>query len=700
MRLQEDFLAVRKSGVQKESKFKIEASTKAFKILSDNLYKDKIKAIIRELSCNAYDAHVEANNLSQTFDVHLPTYHEPYFYIRDYGTGLSQEQIENIYTTYFSSTKTNSNEFVGCLGLGSKSPFSYTDIFTITSYYSGELFAYTAFKEKGEPSIALLKTSNTDQPNGLKIEFAVNDFDFNNFLMKCYSLFPHFKMKPNFVGKQIEINDIDYMMKGDFWGTSREDKSMALMGNVAYPIDASLLKEELEDKYISFISSCSIHINFEIGELDIAPSREELSYDKNTIQNLCAKIVKVHTEINNKLSEEIDETNTLWEACILYNQIIQGDKVRYFINGFFDLQWKDAKVKRTIDIPKEYFSYNGREYFNMRSFARQGYTKKNKYYNTNICSITPCNAPDIKFLFIQGTATLESKIKSWLAETKEEEIFVINYVDGFKAYKLWEFLGFKEENILYAEEVFVKKPREKRQRNPVSRPHVIYELLVRSFMPNTYKISNTWNNHIIQNIKEVEGYYVPFDTYKVLDDNLEHQFDRQYFYELLQAATKYKLLENKIIWGIPKKDLKKVRKNPKLIPFKELINSIKKEWLKNRKYSSIIFPNHDKIYINRLCYLKGSSNIFTQLQEYYDMYTNHEVKPNEPSLLKYFGDDLVKNLPAYVAPDVWRIISDKYPLLVPFITNDYYLGVTNKQIDFFKDQANDYVELVDKQKGN
>ena len=38
--------------------FRIEASSKAFEILANNLYKDKILAVVRELSCNAFDAHV------------------------------------------------------------------------------------------------------------------------------------------------------------------------------------------------------------------------------------------------------------------------------------------------------------------------------------------------------------------------------------------------------------------------------------------------------------------------------------------------------------------------------------------------------------------------------------------------------------------------------------------------------------------
>ena len=157
-------------GISHVSEFRIRNSAKAFGILPSGLYANKIRAIIRELGCNAVDSHVAAGVPDTPFDVHLPTNLAPHFAIRDYGTGLSHDQVLNIYTTYFESTKTHSNDFIGALGLGSKSPFSYTDNFTVTAIQDGKKGIYSAYiNDQGVPSVALMHTEDTDEPNGVGV---------------------------------------------------------------------------------------------------------------------------------------------------------------------------------------------------------------------------------------------------------------------------------------------------------------------------------------------------------------------------------------------------------------------------------------------------------------------------------------------------------------------------------------------------
>jgi HSP90 family molecular chaperone len=89
-----------KHGIKSSVKFSVANNAHVMNLLSSSLYSDKIAAPIRELSANAVDAHYMAGNQRRPFEIHLPTYAEPSFTIRDYGTGMPREHLETLYTTY------------------------------------------------------------------------------------------------------------------------------------------------------------------------------------------------------------------------------------------------------------------------------------------------------------------------------------------------------------------------------------------------------------------------------------------------------------------------------------------------------------------------------------------------------------------------------------------------------------------------
>ena len=232
------------SNVGEIGEFRIRNSAKAFNILSSGLYANKIRAVIRELSCNAVDSHVAAGKGDVPFEVHLPNSLDAYFSVRDFGTGLSHDQVTSIYTTYFESTKTDSNSFIGALGLGSKSPFSYTDNFTVTAIKDGKRGIYSAFiNGDGVPSIALMMEEETDEPNGVEIKFSVNErYDFNKFREEAREVYEHFKLKPQITGSSgFTFNTHEYETMDIIPGVHSLPnprgysslKSVAVMGNIA-----------------------------------------------------------------------------------------------------------------------------------------------------------------------------------------------------------------------------------------------------------------------------------------------------------------------------------------------------------------------------------------------------------------------------------------------------------------------------------
>lgn len=316
MKLNTQNRTIQRSGPFRESKFRIAANAHAFEILSSRLYTDTMLAIVRELSTNAADAHVEAGCPEKPFDVHLPNYMEPFFAIRDYGTGLSPEDVEQIYTTYFESTRNNSDDFTGALGLGSKSPFSYTDMFTVVSYFNGKQYTYSAFKgETGEPSIALMQEQNTDEPNGLEIRIDTKQGDEYDFKHRAQKVYRVFDPRPNITGARIEFQDYEPVMSDDGWNLydtrncSFDNQITVVMGNVAYAADRGKITHNLG--YYS-----RLVLDVPIGEFSIAANREELQYDERTTQNLQKLIDEACTEIRKQISNKISHCQTLLARLI------------------------------------------------------------------------------------------------------------------------------------------------------------------------------------------------------------------------------------------------------------------------------------------------------------------------------------------------------------------------------------------------
>ena len=300
-------------------KFSITTSAKAFKILSSGLYKNKIRAVVRELACNCLDAH-KLNGFEGKFDIQVPGQLDPRFIIRDYGPGLSKDQLENMYTTYFASTKNGSNDFIGALGLGSKSPFSYTETFTVVSYHNGMAYGYTAMLDKGEPVIRPIfeEAMKDDEKTGLEITVPVKTDDINRWKQEIsYVVRPFGESRVNLVGSALNpdwFDDFDEVFyKDDIpYGYAESRGIYAVYGSIVYPLNdvPGLNATWMRTRHDV------VYVKFPLGELDIAASREELSLDETTIQNIIKRVSDLDARI---MEEDIKE----FQNCTNERQVLR-----------------------------------------------------------------------------------------------------------------------------------------------------------------------------------------------------------------------------------------------------------------------------------------------------------------------------------------------------------------------------------------
>ena len=316
------------------------ASAETFDAFFSKLYSDKARAIIRELSCNAWDAHVAAGRADKPFEVHIPTVHEPWFEIKDNGTGLSHEEMGSLFAAFFGSNKRDRDDQIGALGLGSKSPFAYKGnggSYSIISRIGGVTRAYAANLTAGMPGLTPFATVDTPgAPDGIEIKFAVKTSDVWEWTNKARIALEMFDPQPatNLTPPMPPCplrSETFYTLRSrtGSWGLRRTASTpqgagaRAIMGNVQYQIgyiDTSKL-----DTAHRRISELPLDIYFPLGALDFAISRETLEMEDRTIEAILKSYDRVYVEMVESVRGKVGECATPWEArMMLYDLIYTG----------------------------------------------------------------------------------------------------------------------------------------------------------------------------------------------------------------------------------------------------------------------------------------------------------------------------------------------------------------------------------------
>lgn len=252
-------------------------------VLTD-LYSDPTLAVIREYSTNALDAHVEAG-VTRPIEITLPSALSPYFKVRDFGAGLDVEDIRVIYSQYGASTKRNSDDVVGMLGLGCKSALTYTDQFTLNSVKDGVCTQVAISRdEKGAGSMTIATTFETDEPSG--VEIIVPAKKYNQFEEKSQDFFRFWAEGTVLVDGEAPVRigtGSGLWLTDDLLLTDEADQSYVVMGNVAYPRPNSYNRYAT----VAFVP---------IGAVQFTPSREALQMTKLTEAAIQAIDARVESE--------------------------------------------------------------------------------------------------------------------------------------------------------------------------------------------------------------------------------------------------------------------------------------------------------------------------------------------------------------------------------------------------------------------
>jgi hypothetical protein len=368
-------------------------------ILRKKMYSNAVLAVIREYMTNAFDAHVENNIGSTPILVTAPTFEDPVFKVRDYGKGLSAEQVREVYVQYGNSTKRDSNRFTGCLGIGCKAAFAYGDVFTIISYYNGVKYTWIATVAPGEPgSIALAQDVPCSiNETGIEIQVSVKKRHLSDFDKEITKLVPYFTIKPDLIA--IEVEDIEYAEEGRSWKLKKDadgqrtwsrnhGNAKAVMGNIAYPVDVDNMGSGLEENTKAILQCSHLVMLFEIGQLDIAASRESLEYTQRTIDSLNIEASHVLKDIAAHIQKTVDEASNHWNASMYAIETTNALPVDIQKSVLKQLRYKGKTVLERVKLPMvlDYWAYKHQYKNDIHQNSRKSSGRIPLKANIHICT--------------------------------------------------------------------------------------------------------------------------------------------------------------------------------------------------------------------------------------------------------------------------------------------------------------------------
>jgi hypothetical protein len=708
---------IERYGSNEESKFGIASAEDLvyiFDILRNKLYSDKILAVVREYCTNAADANVENGLSDRPIVVTCPTRMSPVFRVRDFGKGLSFDEIKKIYCMYGRSTKRNSNDYTGQLGLGSKSGFAYGDSFSITSFNNGKKTVYTAYIDESKlGAVSKASEDSTDEEPGIEISIPVKHSDISTFVEKIEQVYRFFKVKPN-VLNLASIKVLEPIFGSKSWALYPNGPSpryyngfksaYAVMGNIGYPIDTSLVFPGVASYYganlknsFRFLTANTV-IHFDIGELSISASREELEYTESTInaiKNAAEKaadsfIEEIQKYINNS-KDAIDE--------YARNQEISEWLCQGLLSDFYSKIKPHRNKTLTSLMP-----IDGNK-IKLTSFSHKN-KRIQKVENAQTLSITRDMLESGRIWVNDGGLLTTQKMIDIVNKNSPGLVYLLSGVgsDSFASLKEWSETN--DVPLSYFKNISTHQIEPKIKTVRVSSSRAKGSVEVYSLNSNIHNYGNQENNWTKQTIRQSDvKVYVQISRYQPVINGVERLCSSL---TMIKKVLSSYGVQNPEILGIKTKDLEKVHGKALSIESyvqhnlgeNETFKSDYNAYLNGRvleKYdvwSNMFFLKDTYKYLDFTNHNCNKDGDFAKLCEIFSSFNIYQYKNSEkiadfcqminsiylPDVKNSFEKDFIETVTK---------VSEKYPL-IKFISS----GAANTRQEVFNQICN-YVNKID-----
>lgn len=412
------------------TKFSMAADGFMFDNLISNLYSDKVASVLREIVSNAIDAHAMSKRFDRAIDVFLPTHFSPTFSVRDYGEGMTDAFIKDLYSIVGHSEKRRTNLATGMFGLGSKSPFAITDTFTVTVFQNGQKRVYNAHRlEDRTPALRNMSVTykldadgkqvlvggkpiifrdyeSTDEPDGVLVTIPVSPGDVLKFeqALKKNAFAYHdtnIRFSRKLTGDVVDVmesvrRDTTEFVPGLYQIAKGNDddsyrysygnlgKLYIRQGSAIYPLSvdhldlvgnnlASYDERREFDEVSSLLRKEKTDLLFDvpIGTFAVTPSREAISYDDRSVKNLSKYYAACLRAARDKLSAVIGDARTYREAMTKVMESYPADKRKVW--SMFDAAQEIVKFSSSR-IQANWSTWRGKQSKDMRDSIPYNYS--------------------------------------------------------------------------------------------------------------------------------------------------------------------------------------------------------------------------------------------------------------------------------------------------------------------------------------
>ena len=312
-----------------------------FDILRNKMYSNKIAAVAREISSNSRDANRENSKADTPVEIVMVAPNvlmnstDTQIMFKDAGIGITPDRMDNVFLKYGASSKRNTNKQTGGFGLGAKTPFAYTDTFTVITVCDHEgkrmKYIYTgSITDKagvGSGEMILFSEEETKEPTGTAIVVPIKDSDRYEFEEEIYRATAFWKTKPKYKGLTREEwkNKVEHKGKGFFVvedPASNFDgqKIMLVIDGIPYNLDRGQVGLNSNGMSNFFYNTDKVLcFEFNNGDLTVSANREAVQYDRATKTKILWRIRQAKNAFRVELEKKMAACDTYLSACIFAN---------------------------------------------------------------------------------------------------------------------------------------------------------------------------------------------------------------------------------------------------------------------------------------------------------------------------------------------------------------------------------------------